>query len=375
MVRLKRHPALRDVLRSFVKRRPKAARNEHASTRSEQLATRADLEHLFGDTAWMDRVVEAAHGTVAPAVVAEVQRHTKIQFSETSEGAAARAGIRGDALETVDGRRIDEGTPMEDANSVDAEDYAVLFELERLRAHARGEAPADLGTWDCIVVDEAQEFAPIELSLMRRALKPNGTVIVAGDAAQQVDPTAFFEGWPQVMAELGQRGHEKIVLEVNYRCPPDVTELARAVIDPSRTAPEGLPSVTFAPAWHLFHQATWLLETLHRLEVEDPTASITVAARSPEVARIYARILRHGTAARLALNGEFEFRPGLTVTAIPEVKGLEFDYVLIPDANPSTYPAIDEARRALYVGVTRASHRLVLGTTGAWSPLLDRSGR
>ncbi len=372
VVRLKRHPALRGVLQRFVKRRPRAVRNEHASTRSEQLATRADLEHLFGDSAWMDRVVAASGGTLPPAVVPTLQQHTKIQFSETTEGAAARAGVRSDALETADGRRIDEGTPMEDANSVDPEDYAVLFELERLRAEARGEAPADLGAYDCIVVDEAQEFAPIELALMGRALKPRGTVIVAGDAAQQVDPTAFFEGWPQVMAELGGHRHERVVLEVNYRCPPDVTELARAVIDPRRPLPEALPSVTFAPSWHLFHQAMWLLETLHRLEVQDPTASITVVARSPEVARVYARILRHGTAARLALNGEFEFRAGLTVTTIPEVKGLEFDYLLVPDANPSTYPLLDEARRALYVGVTRASHRLVLSTTGAWSPLVVR---
>jgi DNA helicase-2/ATP-dependent DNA helicase PcrA len=372
VLRLKRHPALRPVLEAFVRKRPRPSKMEHASTRSETLATRADLEHLFGDSAWLDQVVEGAGGALARALIAETQRQTKIQFSDTTEGEAARSGVRADALETADGRRIDEGTPMEDANSVDAEDYAVLFELERLRAKARGEAPAHLGSYDCLVLDEAQEFAPIELALIRRALKPGGTVVVAGDAAQQVDPTSFFGGWPEVMAELGAPRAEKVVLEVNYRCPPDVTELARAIIDPSRPVPAGaqLPSVVFARSPHLFHQARWLLEALRRLDVEDPSASVTVVTRSPESARVYARALRHGSAARLALNGEFEFRPGLTVTCIPEVKGLEFDYVLLPDAHPSAYPALDEARRALYVGVTRASHRLVLGTTSAFSPLL-----
>ncbi len=377
VIRLKRHPALRAVLAAFVRKRPRAVRMEHASTRSETLATRADLEHLFGDSLWMDQVVAGAGGGLPQAAVAEIQRHTKIQFSDTTEAEAARGGVRMDALETADGRRIDEGTPMEDANSVDAEDYAVLFELERLRARARGEAPVDLGSYDCVLVDEAQEFAPIELALMRRALKPKGTVIVAGDAAQQVDPTSHFSGWEDVLSELGAARAQKVVLEVNYRCPPDVTDLARAIIEPARGLPPGaaLPHVTFGETWHLFHQAAWLHEALHRLEVEDPSSSITVIARSPEVARLYARALRHGTAARLALGGEFEFRPGLTITCVPEVKGLEFDYVLVPDANPSTYPDVDEARRALYVAVTRASHQLVLSTTGALTPLITSARR
>jgi len=113
-----------------------------------------------------------------------------------------------------------------------------------------------------------------------------------------------------------------------------------------------------------------LLEALQQIAREDPSASITVIARSPEAARVHARTLRHGTAARLALDGAFEFRPGLTITCVPEVKGLEFDYVIVPDANASAYPALEEARRALYVAVTRATHRLVLATSGSWSPLL-----
>ena len=42
-------------------------------------------------------------------------------------------------LVTVDGRRIDDGTPTADAGSIDAEDYAVLFALAELRA-AQSEA-------------------------------------------------------------------------------------------------------------------------------------------------------------------------------------------------------------------------------------------
>jgi DNA helicase II / ATP-dependent DNA helicase PcrA len=55
---------------------------------------------------------------------------------------------------------------------------------------------------------------------------------------------------------------------------------------------------------------------------------------------------------------------------VPEVKGLEFDIVILPDASANTYPDTPEARRTMYVAVTRATHRLALTSPGLWSPLL-----
>jgi DNA helicase II / ATP-dependent DNA helicase PcrA len=58
------------------------------------------------------------------------------------------------------------------------------------------------------------------------------------------------------------------------------------------------------------------------------------------------------------------------VTDVESVKGLEFDYVIVPDASAATYPATDEARRRLHVAVTRASHQLWMATVGTPSPLV-----
>jgi DNA helicase IV len=327
-----------------------------------------DLEHLFGDRSAMERVLAGTGGALPHFIAAEVTEHTRIQFLDMAE--VEYAHVRRENLTTVDGLRIDAGTPMEDADSVDVEDYAVLFELERLRAEASGAKPTSLATYDCVVIDEAQEFAPLELALMRRCVRPGGTVIIAGDAAQQVDATSFFAGWDAVVAELGVPEAERAVLEVNYRCPEDVTALARSILEPGRPAARAEPSITRGQHESPFHLAVRLTEELRALQSEDPSASLAVICRSPEAARTVERALRHGSPVRLALDGEFEFRPGLTVTCVQEVKGLEFDYVLVPDASASTYPDTRESRRALYVAVTRATHRLGLASAGAWSPLL-----
>jgi superfamily I DNA/RNA helicase len=45
--------------------------------------------------------------------------------------------------------------------------------------------------------------------------------------------------------------------------------------------------------------------------------------------------------------------------------------VLVPDASPGTYPDTPEARRALYVAVTRTRQQLLLAAVAGQTPLLS----
>ena len=51
------------------------------------------------------------------------------------------------------------------------------------------------------------------------------------------------------------------------------------------------------------------------------------------------------------------------MTEIRQVKGLEYDYVVLVDVNASTYPHDDESRHLLHIGATRAAHQLWLVST------------
>jgi DNA helicase-2/ATP-dependent DNA helicase PcrA len=61
---------------------------------------------------------------------------------------------------------------------------------------------------------------------------------------------------------------------------------------------------------------------------------------------------------RLGHNKQFEFTPGITVSNARQVKGLEFDTVIVFDPSPKDYPASTDGRRALYMVITRAKERL-----------------
>jgi DNA helicase-2/ATP-dependent DNA helicase PcrA len=365
VTRLKRHPALREVLPDIVAGTPAmkaVGRGYH-----ESKGSRDALLHLFGDRDLLARVVEASAGALGPGAIAACVAHTRLQFTSTTEERYAH--VDAERLATLDGRAIDDGTPMQDAGTMDVEDCAVLLELR----HRAGDPAPSSARYDHIVVDEAQELAPIELAALGRALAPGGAATVAGDDAQQIDETVAFVGWPSIMGELGGQAHERVTLASSYRCPSNVERLARLVV--GRTGAESPPRDAEAPiVWHRAaspcHLVSHTAAALTELRERDRRARIAIVCRHQESAERLYRQLERGFPVRLALGGDFDFLPGAIVTSVDEVRGLEFDHVIVPDASPGSYPEDPPARRALYVAMTRTMHQLWLVTPSVWSPLL-----
>ena len=108
-----------------------------------------------------------------------------------------------------------------------------------------------------------------------------------------------------------------------------------------------------------------------------PRASIALIARYPEQADLFHAGLRQAEISNLRRIAEqdFPFKAGIDVTDPRQVKGLEFDYVILVEVNQSTYPVDDESRHLLHIGATRAAHQLWILTTGKPSELLPRSLR
>ena len=372
VIRFKRHPALRVALAELAKRPPPEPEEGRPRRPTKALARWDDLHELYGDRPLMEEVVARSERALGAGMVRDVAAQVRIQFSVPAE--EEFAGVIASATQTLDGRPIDDGTPMEDAKSVDVEDYAVMFELDRMRAAVRGGKPADPKPYDCIVLDEAQELAPLELALVGRSLARKGTLLVAGDADQQVDPTSTFPGWGTSMAELGAAEYQTTELAVSYRCPPEVTAWARRLRDGVRGDGEAVPAGQGGLGLALFesecHLLDWLGGELRAIYARDPGASVAVVGRTPEAAQLYGRILDYGLTVRVALEGRFTFGPGVQVTCVEEVKGLEFDYVVVPDAGAAIYPDTAESRRALYVAATRAIRQLLLACAGRPSPLV-----
>ena len=367
VTRMKRDPALRALLQELSLRPPGVIDDDDDApppTTSAQ-AHRGDLQHLFGDWLWMERLIRASKQGISANAIEQMLEHTKVQFSARSED--AHAHVDRARRVTVDARAIDEGTPDEDAESIDVEDYAVLFELDRLRAERLGAPASRLRTYDCLVVYEAQEFAPLELMLLGRSLARGGTLVVAGDADQQLDPTCCFEGWEASMRAIAAGPYQTVTLRVGHRCPAEAMTLARAVRDGARPSGTAPPVVQFDDEAAL---REWLAIELATLEEEDEAATKCVVVRTPHLARRIARTLEGRVPRRLVLDGAFVRHRGVDVTTVEHVKGLEWDHVVIADATTEAYPDTAPSRRAMYVAITRARHQVAFAAAGSVSALL-----
>src|SRR5690606_8166002 len=361
-VRLKRHGAVAQVIPALAEGTP--AMLSVCRGRLPKHATWRHLLHLWGDRELLDQIRAAAGEALPPRALDEVVRHTRVQFSRTTEHAMRHVDAA--RLRTLDDRPIDEGTPKQDAETVDLEDFPVMFALNHAMTHTDATPAGALQTYEHVVLDEAQELAPLELAVLGRAVAPGGGLTVAGDERQQVDDSACFTGWDQTMRALERSEHTRVVLRESYRSPPAVEALARRLVAPaapsiSTPAPvsdaEALVRSRFATPLHL---AVALGRALRELRDRDPSATVAVILRHPEAARRLHGALARAVTIRLVLDGEFTLAPGACVTTVEQVKGLEFAHVVVPDATAATYPDDPRSRRALYVAITRAMHQVWL---------------
>jgi DNA helicase II / ATP-dependent DNA helicase PcrA len=273
----------------------------------------------------------------------------------------------------VDGREVEEKFAF------DREDDALLLRLcQRLRGPLlRSTKGREALVYEHVLVDEAQDLSPVELAVVLDTVSSAQSVTLAGDTAQRLLMDNGFTNWKTVLAELGMSHVEVEPLKLSYRSTQEIIEFAQDVLGP--LAPEekpianrsGVPVDLFMFA-HTGDAVGFLGEALRELVRLEPRASIAVVSRYPEQADLFHQGLIKGEVPHLRriARQDFPFKPGVDVTDIRQVKGLEFDYVVMVEVNDSSYPEDDEARHLLHIGATRAAHQLWILSTGRPSTLL-----
>ena len=116
----------------------------------------------------------------------------------------------------------------------------------------------------------------------------------------------------------------------------------------------------------------FLADALKALQDAEPLASIALLTGDSGVSGTYYAGLRQSEVPRLrrVTANNFTFAPGVEITEIEQVKGLEFDYVILIDVDAHTFPDTPAARRVLHVGATRAVHQLWVTSVRDPSPII-----
>ncbi|HEY4239140.1 MAG TPA: 3'-5' exonuclease [Kofleriaceae bacterium] len=279
---------------------------------------------------------------------------------------------------------VDEDDP---AGRFDDEDDPILLRLVQLKRGGLVPPGADEIAYEHVAIDEAQDRSALEVKVLVEAVRApdddpgKRSVTIAGDTAQRLVFDNNFTGWAELLEQTGQPAIVR-PLKLSYRSTAEVMLLAREILGPELAPEETLAARPGEPVeLHEFgdlgEAVAFLGDALRNLMAREPTASCAVISRHAEQADAYYEGLRRAEvpALRRVRRDEFNFQPGVDVTDVAQVKGLEFDYVVMVDVNDTSYPTVNWARHLLHIGVTRAAHQLWLVTTGEPSPLIPAALR
>lgn len=279
------------------------------------------------------------------------------------------------ALRTgIDGVSIDEG---DITGRLDVDDLAAILRLCQLQYGRLTGPSGQVVRYEHVVADEAQDLSPMTIKVLCDAVRPGGPVTLAGDTAQRLSLDAGFEDWDVLVEQLGLDAHVLPPLSVSYRSTRQVMALARHVLGPLAPAVQARDARDGAPVEMLRFTETgeavaFLADALKSLRDRERRSSVALVARTAAVADLYYKSLKRAEVPdlRRIRQQEFDFSPGIDVTDVFQIKGLEYDYIVLLEPTARQYPDDVESRHLLHVAATRAAHQLWLIASDAPSPLL-----
>lgn len=250
--------------------------------------------------------------------------------------------------------------------TVGFEDAALLLRLGQLKAAIDPTLNVPWADrYAHIVIDEAQDLSTLEITALVHAADERRSVTIAGDPAQKILAQSGFEGFDTLLRRFGQgTAVELKSLQIGHRSTKPIMSLALRClgVDPTKDpaaskARDGEPVVWVQPKTS--DDAGWVAAVAAELaafRASRPTALVAVLALRKNVADQWARQLKEAGLAdvRRAERSNFRFTPGVIVSNVHQVKGLEFDGVVVVD--PAAFAHRD--RHLLHVAITRAAERL-----------------
>lgn len=211
--------------------------------------------------------------------------------------------------------------------------------------------------WGHVVVDEAQDLAPMAWRMLLRRC-PTRSMTVVGDLFQATAPAAPGS-WETIFDANAPGRWRREELTVNYRTPGQISRAADRVVGRPNTARplrEGQPP------------------QLLQLDRVHADAVAAVLDRTGVVAEAGTTVVVVADSARAGWPGWPTEIRGVPVLGAGQVKGLEFDHVVLVE--PAAIAPDPAGLRLLYVALTRATQSLlVVHAEPVPAPLADPVGR
>ncbi len=338
-----------------------APESRHQADRGELDRRRAETRSAVSrwcDRAW--RHLDFKEGYVA--LLSDAERMIRLAGPSLSQDVAAELAESADRIRN---QGFGQGFDDSDIGALAYLDNLLNGTIDRSYRH--------------VVVDEAQDISPIEFKLLA-ASSTNNWFTVLGDTAQRLTPYRGIRSWRHVERVFGRSEIEVQRARRSYRSTRQITEFNNRIL---RTYDKNIAApIPFEREGHRVeynrHRDTaamyrGIVDDVERVRSLDglENAVVAILVRDQRNLNQFRRYCENLGLSDAVLVGQEHHSGARTVLGrIPDVKGLEYDAVLLIGVNDSFDDTVFN-KRLLYLATTRAKHYLGIHWSGRQSPILE----
>lgn len=229
-----------------------------------------------------------------------------------------------------------------------------------------------------VVIDEAQDFSAFQIFVLKKIIKDSSFTIL-GDLNQGIHSYRGIQDWNEITEHVfSDRRNEFLSLEQSYRTTVEIMNAANIVLDKikSRQVNKGRPVIRHGQEVRIRAMAdkkgiiTEILKDLKEFKPLSYKSAAVICKTLKECREVHSLLSRQTKDITLITGKEEVYKSGIVVLPSCLAKGLEFDAVIIFNADAAGYTEDELDIKLLYVAMTRPLHRLHIYHTGEVTPLL-----
>lgn len=262
-----------------------------------------------------------------------------------------------------------------DRSMIEMEDVAAILYLHQL-IYGEGQQ-----MFDHIVIDEVQDFSPLQLKLIGDR-SSNKSMTLVGDIAQGIYEYRGINSWRDIEEAFPFEVIRLEKVSQSYRSTIELVEFGNEILKQiSKKSPLlGIPYSRHGAKPLILRTDTQELmdkELISRIKIQikNKYKNIAIIVKNNELLEHVLSVVRNSgipvNTTTSQLDNHFKYTGGVVVLPVTLTKGMEFESVFLYDVNEATYDSqkIYDGR-LLYVAVTRALHELTIFYTGELSGYL-----
>ena len=221
-----------------------------------------------------------------------------------------------------------------------------------------------------VVIDEAQDYYPLHFEIFH-LLFSKAKFTILGDINQTLEKREDLSLYQQIRKIFNKKKSSLVTMDKSFRCTNEILNYGLKFLEQSTEIKsfnrKGEEPEIYTANDQLSYHNMIVSEVKSCLKMG--YQSIGLICKTEKKAFFLYESLKDKADVQLVKSESTTDLQGVFIIPVYMSKGLEFDAVLICDADAETYYSLDD-KKLFYIACTRALHRLNLFCMGEASPLL-----